>query len=95
MNEAKPTCGWNESKPYRPPESEPPVRSSDGCSALFACPFCGSERVELRYYNQPSVVCLDCLAVGPASERLLRFESNKQQCAAQATALWNRRERLR
>lgn len=29
MNDAKPTCGWNEAKPYRPPESEPPVRSSE------------------------------------------------------------------
>jgi len=29
MNDAKPTCGWNEASPYRPPESEPPVRSSD------------------------------------------------------------------
>jgi len=29
MNESKPTCGWNEAKPYRPPESGPPVRSSE------------------------------------------------------------------
>jgi hypothetical protein len=29
MNDAKPTCGWNEASPYRSPESEPPVRSTD------------------------------------------------------------------
>lgn len=54
------------------------------------CPFCGSSKVHVRFYNQPSVVCDDCLCMGPASpQRLTR--DNKAYCEGEAILRWNKR----
>src|SRR5690348_16133770 len=37
--------------------------SGPASEALLACPFCGSRRVQVRFYNQPSVCCEDCLTL--------------------------------
>jgi hypothetical protein len=58
--------------------------------SLQACPFCGSTRLETRLYNQPSVVCLQCLAMGPGARRLTK-ESNVAELKIEAEALWNAR----
>lgn len=36
MNEAKPSCGWNDATPYRPPE--PPLAPETGSARV--CPVC-------------------------------------------------------
>lgn len=58
---------------------------------LNPCPFCGSSRVTVRFYNQPSVVCEDCLAMGPAAQRLTMKPDNRSEAAAEACALWHKR----
>ena len=58
-------------------------------SALMACPFCGSPKVGVRFYNQPSVVCHNCLCMGPAASRLRK--DNKDQCEREAIERWNQR----
>ncbi len=57
---------------------------------LEPCPFCGSTSIAVRFYNQPSVCCADCLAMGPASPNRLT-KANKDACAAAAVELWNKR----
>lgn len=58
---------------------------------LKRCPFCGSSRVEIRLYNQPSAVCLDCLCMGPAAHRLTKNPNNLEQCLEEAAIRWNHR----
>lgn len=60
-------------------------------SAITRCPFCGSSRVYVRFYNQPSVVCKDCLCMGPAAQRLTLDPNNKGQCEQEAVLRWNKR----
>lgn len=57
--------------------------------SLERCPFCGSARVGVRFYNQPSVVCEDCLCMGPAAQRLTAH--NKDECREEAKLRWNKR----
>ena len=57
---------------------------------LMRCPFCGSSKVYVRFYNQPSVVCEDCLAMGPASPRRLT-KDNQAECEKEAVLRWNKR----
>ncbi len=61
-------------------------------NAISRCPFCGSSKVRVRFYNQPSVVCEDCLCMGPAAHRLNL--DNKDQCEAEAILRWNHRTDL-
>lgn len=56
---------------------------------LERCPFCGSQKVAVRFYNQPSVVCETCLCMGPAAQRLSK--DNKEQCQQEAELRWNKR----
>lgn len=56
---------------------------------LKRCPFCGSSKVYVRFYNQPSVCCEECLCMGPAAQRLTR--DNKVQCEKEAALRWNKR----
>jgi len=58
-------------------------------SALMLCPFCGSPKVSVRFYNQPSVVCHKCLCMGPAASRLRK--DNQAQCQQEASERWNQR----
>lgn len=58
---------------------------------LLPCPFCGSQKVELRLYNQPSVVCENCLAMGPAAPRLTKWPNNLDECKRIAQEKWNQR----
>lgn len=58
---------------------------------LSRCPFCGSSRVYVRFYNQPSVVCEDCLCMGPAARRLTAHPDNKSECEQEAILRWNKR----
>lgn len=58
---------------------------------LKPCPFCGSSRVYVRLYNQPSVCCEECLAMGPGSNQRLTRE-NKEQCVEEASEKWNGRD---
>lgn len=58
-------------------------------SALMVCPFCGSSKVSVRFYNQPSVVCHTCLCMGPAASRLRK--DNQAQCQQEAAERWNQR----
>ena len=58
-------------------------------SDLARCPFCGSAKVHVRYYNQPSVCCNDCLCMGPAAQRLTN--DNKDECSREAILRWNKR----
>lgn len=53
------------------------------------CPFCGSSKVIVRFYNQPSVVCDKCLCMGPAAQRLTK--DNKDECEKEAILRWNKR----
>lgn len=66
----------------------PPLPGPTG-SALARCPFCGSSKVYIRFYNQPSVCCEDCLCMGPAAQRLTK--DNKTECEQEATLRWNKR----
>lgn len=56
---------------------------------IYPCPFCGSDKVYVRFYNQPSVCCEVCLCMGPASKRLTK--ENKDDCEREAVLLWNKR----
>ena len=67
---------------------KPPLADAIG-SAIKRCPFCGSAKVAVRFYNQPSVVCADCLCMGPAARRLTKV--NKEQCEREAVVRWNHR----
>lgn len=60
MNDAKPTCGWNEAKPYRPPESEPTVRSTDGLGdgGEHKCEVCGKVQLPLGWPTPR--LCMEC-----------------------------------
>ena len=60
MNDAKPTCGWNEAKPYRQPESEPPVRSTDwlGDGGEHKCEVCGKVQLPLGWPTPR--LCMEC-----------------------------------
>lgn len=58
---------------------------------LKRCPFCGSSHVYVRFYNQPSVCCEDCLAMGPAASRLTQHPDNKDRCEEEAALRWNKR----
>lgn len=60
---------------------------------LKDCPFCGSSKVEVRLYNQPSVVCHACLAMGPAAPRLTKSPDNTEECKRIAVQKWNDRPR--
>ena len=51
MNESKPTCGWNEAAPYRPPESEPPVRVQPAGSAALGDKELASEIIQCLRMN--------------------------------------------
>ena len=57
--------------------------------ALARCPFCGSAKVYVRFYNQPSVCCEDCLCMGPAAQHLTK--GNKDECEREAILRWNKR----
>ena len=59
---------------------------------IAPCPFCGSDRVAVRLYNQPSVVCENCLCMGPAADRLTKAPDNLNECITQAEELWNKRK---
>lgn len=54
------------------------------------CPFCGSLKVRVRFYNQPSVVCENCLCMGPATVRRLN-KDNKDELEKEAVLRWNKR----
>jgi hypothetical protein len=56
---------------------------------LSRCPFCGSSKVYVRLYNQPSVHCEECLSLGPAAQRLTK--DNEDQCLEEAALRWNKR----
>ena len=60
-------------------------------SEPLPCPFCGSHSVEVMLYNQPTVVCRDCLSGGPAARRLRAHEDNRVAARLEAVELWNRR----
>lgn len=61
-----------------------------GGSALARCPFCGSSKVYVRLYNQPSVCCETCLAMGPATVRRLN-KDNQRDLEIEAAKRWNKR----
>lgn len=67
----------------------PNWQSTPEVEALKRCPFCGSSKVYVRFYNQPSVCCEDCLCMGPAAQRLTK--DNKNQCEEEAGLRWNKR----
>lgn len=55
------------------------------------CPFCGSLKVSVRFYNQPSVVCLHCLAMGPATSKRIKNGDDLMEFRKEAIRLWNGR----
>jgi hypothetical protein len=57
---------------------------------LQRCPFCGSSKVHVRFYNQPSVCCETCLAMGPATEERLNSQ-NLDKLMEEAALRWNKR----
>lgn len=59
---------------------------------LLPCPFCGSSRVAVRFYNKPSVMCELCGAFGPSGP-LLKMH-NMEECKEEASKLWNERVHL-
>jgi hypothetical protein len=80
----------NTQQPMTPAEAQAPPDSLQQLgSALMVCPFCGSPKVSVRFYNQPSVVCHNCLCMGPAASRLRK--DNQAQCQKEASERWNLR----
>ena len=67
----------------------PPLADATG-SALARCPFCGSSKVYVRLYNQPSVCCETCLAMGPATVSRLN-KDNQSELEIEAAKRWNKR----
>lgn len=59
-------------------------------TGLKACPFCGSEKVEVTFYNKPSVVCQNCWAGGPNANELTAYDT-KEGAGMEAAYLWNKR----
>ena len=79
MNDAKPTCGWNEAKPYRPTESEPPVRSTDGLGSK-PFPYCGessggSATVELQFMVVPELLAALAYVPDPVRCKIVDAEA--------------------
>lgn len=76
----------------------PSVEQPSEQTGLLPCPFCGETNIHVRLYNQPSVHCPNCLALGPAAQRLT-FDSyggtlnasNAKACSIEAISKWNTR----